>query len=438
MAIRISNPAIQHFDKGTGAQLAGGLLFFFEPNGSSTPKATFIDAEESQENSNPVVLDGNGFEPNIFGNGSYRIVLTTPIVAPLLVGVQQWERDPVVFGGEEGAFSEWVGSTSYVVNDIVEASDGRFYIAILNNSASDPNGGANANNWSQFDLLNRYNFNESYEIDSVVRGSDGIIYTAVQASSFVNQHDPVTDTPAAFWKMFDNIRIDGNSITATNTNGNINIDPNGTGDLLTDGEAIGLSQITQQRFTSTGQGPWIKPANVKFIILEMIGGGAGGGQSGNVANRGGGGGGAGGYVREILDVTSIVSSNLLIGSGGAPGSSGTNTTFTISSAVAGNGFPGVAGNLLGVGGDGGIPTGGNSSAILITGGDGHAGSATIVHSGNGGGGYFGSGGKGRNNTASGDPGVAKGSGGGGGATTITTVTNGGPGAFGIIIVTEYR
>ena len=40
------------------------------------------------------------------------------------------------------------------------------------------------------------------------------------------------ETPAADRLDVDNIRIDGNTISSTDTNGNITLDPNGTGDTL--------------------------------------------------------------------------------------------------------------------------------------------------------------------------------------------------------------
>ena len=76
MATRNNNPAIQHFNKSSPHDvLAGGKMFFYESGPSLTPKATFSDSDGLIANTNPVILDNSGFEPDIFGNGSYRVVL---------------------------------------------------------------------------------------------------------------------------------------------------------------------------------------------------------------------------------------------------------------------------------------------------------------------------------------------------------------------------
>ena len=181
MATRISNPAIQHFDKGTRAQLSGGQLFFFEPNASTTPKDTFADSAETTANANPVILDANGFEPDIFGIGSYRIVLQNSN------GLQQWERDPVDFEIDTGAFSDWLSTVSYGTNDIVKGSDDNFWIAIQPSFNDEPQ--SSPAFWTQFDLLKRYNANETYEEDDIIRSSEGILYNSVTSSNQGNSPD---------------------------------------------------------------------------------------------------------------------------------------------------------------------------------------------------------------------------------------------------------
>lgn len=219
MATRISNPAIQHFDKATGAQLAGGQLFFYE-TGTTTLKSIYDDAGEVTEIANPAILDGNGFEPDIFGSGLYRIVLLNSD------GVQQWERDPVDFDVSGVAFSPWLPTVTYGLNDIVEGSDGNFYISIIpNNFNNDPTVIPTA--WSQFDLLNRWNVNETYSIEDVVRSpTSGAIYTSLTDSNLGN--DPDADTNRTNWQMVDNIRLDGSTISAV---------PAGTGLIISDADA---------------------------------------------------------------------------------------------------------------------------------------------------------------------------------------------------------
>lgn len=63
----------QQFFNGSGVPLAGGSVSFFAP-GTSTPQNTWMDSGQTQLNSNPVVLDGNGMAL-IYGLGTYREVV---------------------------------------------------------------------------------------------------------------------------------------------------------------------------------------------------------------------------------------------------------------------------------------------------------------------------------------------------------------------------
>lgn len=450
MAIRINNPTLQHFDKATGAPLAGGQMFFFEPGGGTTPKNTFSDPEGDTPNSNPVILDGDGFEPNIFGDGSYRVVLRAPPPFPAAVGVQQWARDNVNLVVEAGAFSTWAPSVSYNANDIVEASDNNFYVSISGTDNLNKDPLTSPTFWTQFDLLVRWNPNENYQTNDVVRSAEGKIYTAVQASSGAGAN-PDNDLTGTNWKMFDNIRIDGNTISVTNTNGDLNLNSNGTGSVNVNGVPVGAG-LTQQVFTVAGAGTWTKPADVRTIVVEVVGGGgAGGGSIGTAPlNQGGGGGGAGAYLRDIIDVSAIANATFVVGVGGigvtnADGNPGISSTFNINSILAQGGFSGQSATNRAGGGTGGIATGGTVTAVRSTGGDGGGGALGIDPqnpllplSGNGGASYFGSGGRGDFDDTNGQPGRAFGSGGSGSGSISVAARSGANGATGIIIVTEHR
>src|SRR3546814_3499778 len=78
------------------------------------------------------------------------------------------------------------------------------------------------------------------------------------------------------------------------------------------------SAPTVQTFTSSGT--WTRPAGCRAALVEGVGSGGGGGGS-DSANRTGGGGAAGGYVRKMLDVTSIASATVTIGAAGTAGAS---------------------------------------------------------------------------------------------------------------------
>lgn len=203
---------------------------------------------------------------------------------------------------------------------------------------------------------------------------------------------------------------------------------------------------TVQRFTS-GSGTYTTPANVKYIVVEMVGGGGGGGGSGASGNTIGGAGG-----------NSTFGSSLLTANGGGGGDNNANTAIggaggsaTASSpaitlvALTGGQGQGSSG-VYGPGGQGAAtPFGGEGGGGYV----GHqAGIAAVTNSGSGGGGAGSSGST-----------IAGGGGGGAGGYIKAIITspsatysyavgaagtagtaatrNGGAGGSGVIIVTEY-
>jgi len=200
-----------------------------------------------------------------------------------------------------------------------------------------------------------------------------------------------------------------------------------------------FSTINIQTFTSSGT--YTPTANMRYALIECVGGGGGGG-GGNTVGVGGS-GGAGGYSRIERSAATIGASQVVtIGAAGAgttgAGGAGGNTVFgaTILTCNGGlGGAVGVNGDAVD-GGAGGTATGGD---LNIAGGGGGGGfeypGGGEGLSGSGGSSYFGGGGHGRGGLFSlvGINGVAYGSGGSGGLGTGT----GGAGAAGLIIVTEY-
>ena len=125
--------------------LPNGLLDFYETGGSTVRKTTYADAEQTIANANPVVLNGDGRVPNVFGSGVYRVVLRTA------AGAQILQRDPV--GGDTSlAFgADWISTYLYGISDAVR-DDGRYWeSSTANNIGNTPStdGGAN---WSELDL----------------------------------------------------------------------------------------------------------------------------------------------------------------------------------------------------------------------------------------------------------------------------------------------
>lgn len=188
--------------------------------------------------------------------------------------------------------------------------------------------------------------------------------------------------------------------------------------------------------------------------VRMKGAGGGGGGAGAADGNVAGGGGEGGY--EELDITTVpTSSAYAVGAAGSAGSSssgtggtGGNTTFNDGSLTrtASGGTGGIAGGVIGEGGDGGaVDSIGGTVSYSRKGAPGMFGwlnSATGEgHGGNGGGSGAGKGGFGSSGGTTSEAGVAgatnSGAGGGGGSRPASPNVAGGAGAAGYIVVEEY-
>lgn len=210
-----------------------------------------------------------------------------------------------------------------------------------------------------------------------------------------------------------------------------------------------------QTVLTVGSGNYTVPAGMTRICIEVIaGGGAGGSADGGSSQAGcGSGGGSGGYLRKWLTVVPGASLAYVVGAKGAKGATGNNaggagndstfsdgaTTYTAKAGLGGAsvGAAGTSVLLVAGGTPGAVSTNGDVNGAGQPGEPAHRLSGTLARSGAGGNGFFGGGGKALVAAADGNAGSAPGAGGGGGLSTTTTDRQGGDGADGIIIVTEY-
>lgn len=181
--------------------------------------------------------------------------------------------------------------------------------------------------------------------------------------------------------------------------------------------------------TFTASGTWTKPAGIRYVRVQLVGGGGGGGGHGES-------GGAGGYSEKIIDVRNISSETVTVGTGGSAttyhnvGGNGTATSF--GSHLTGGGGYGAIRHHGHSGGGGGIGSGGNVN-IPGGGGSGHSPSAGSQ----GGASYFG-GCQLNTHHSYGNSGHAGHSAyGTGGCGAYTSYSNTQPGRPGYVIVWEY-
>jgi len=195
--------------------------------------------------------------------------------------------------------------------------------------------------------------------------------------------------------------------------------------------------------TFTASGTWTKATReaalgvtIKRVIVEVQAGGGGGGTG---DNYGGWTGGGGGYAKKLIDVSSISSSTITVGSGGAEG-------YPYVAGVAGGTSSWADGTntITCTGGGGGIvindsPATSSSNGGTATGGDINIGGSSGQSAYDGGGDSFlGFGGK-YINVNENAPANNTGYGSGGGCGTSSGTTNnrnGAAGTNGIVIVTE--
>jgi hypothetical protein len=215
-----------------------------------------------------------------------------------------------------------------------------------------------------------------------------------------------------------------------------------------------MPEFMQEGFAQTvvtnPASPWIVPALVSSVKVEVWGSGGGGGGA-IVGNGGGGGGGA--YNTGILTVSPGQSYTITIGAAGAinSGNGNPSTVTGPGGTVTANGGTGGAAGLLGngaggAGGTGGTFSGGTGGSSSGNGAGGGGGAGNNAVGGAGGNAATGQGGAGNPNSipykggnggafitanGAGNAGVAPGGGGGGGKGT----NNGGLGGAGQVVLT---
>lgn len=189
---RYATPITQYLND-AGNPLDGGKLSFLA-SGTEVLQDTFSDQALTIARTNPVILDAAGRAGNIWMQDlDYKVRLYDS------ADVMIWEIDPYLESTGSG-FDPWSSTVTYVVNSLVEASNGKFYISIsASNTNQDPT--TTPAYWTQFDVQRVWNTNEVYLTDAWVKGSNGKLYVSLTSSNQGN--NPVTDTTN--WKPVEQI-----------------------------------------------------------------------------------------------------------------------------------------------------------------------------------------------------------------------------------------
>ena len=178
----------QYFDA-SGDPLSGGKIYFFE-SGTTTPKTTYADINNSIPNTHPVILDAAGRQPNIFFDGVAKATLTNSSDVAIVT------RDPV---GETATNfgDEWVSTRIYTANDVVIASDGQYYRSLQ--SANQNNNPVSTSGYWTLLYSVEWNSGITYGVSAVVTYSNQQ-YQSLQASNTNHQPDlsPVWWVPLNF------------------------------------------------------------------------------------------------------------------------------------------------------------------------------------------------------------------------------------------------
>jgi len=174
-------PAIfQAFYDDAGDPLIAGKLFFFESGLATTdPKDTFKDINLTIKNSNPVLLTAAGRMPNIFFNGAAKVIITDNDEEQIAV------EDPVTSASASSFGQPWDALTIYSLNQVVTFND-RLYTSIVGNNSNNEPPSSTAQ-WSEFDLVERYNENQTYNVRDPVIATDFNVYISLVANNLNNE-----------------------------------------------------------------------------------------------------------------------------------------------------------------------------------------------------------------------------------------------------------
>lgn len=222
---RSANPVPQYFDSDNKI-LAGGKVFYFNA-GTSTPKTTYSDSDETIPNTNPVILDAAGRLPDVFFTGTAKQILKD------LNDVQIWERDEVGSVEQISDFNAYDLNISYDAGDIVKFA-GDFYLSLQNSNQNNQPNSAFAF-WIEIRFIEIYNTTVDYALGRIVQTTDGNMWKSVNSPN--QNNNPATDN-GTNWKQtldeskFKDITTETITSTGAATLNSLGVTNNTTSDSL--------------------------------------------------------------------------------------------------------------------------------------------------------------------------------------------------------------
>lgn len=182
--------AFAQFFDGSGDPLENGWLKFLVSDTNNTLKNTYADANQSIPNTNPIQLDAEGRCPNVFGQGTYRVILFADDPVTHSPGTMLQTFDPVVADyvseGAGGNFAEWDINTLYQVGQIVIYNSLYYRSFIANNIGNAPD--VSPTYWERIDFVRYWNTNVTYLADELVL-YDAQLWFSLASANQGNQPD---------------------------------------------------------------------------------------------------------------------------------------------------------------------------------------------------------------------------------------------------------
>lgn len=174
--------AFKQFLDGNGNPFPGGKLkFLFNKTGNK--KDTFSDPDFKNTNTNPVILDGNGFCPSVFGQSLYSIELFDQNDV-FITGFD--DVSPEGNGAGSGAFANWSSSTAYTLPAYVTGSDSKTYKALQASTNVDPVTD-DGSTWLKIEFNVFYSEFVTYKLKDKVKVENGDIYVSLENSNIDNE-----------------------------------------------------------------------------------------------------------------------------------------------------------------------------------------------------------------------------------------------------------